>query len=733
MKRLREKIMEKKVKKTTQTNQQKKTGGKKETPKGLPKGPARAIILWFLIGLGLLWLFHKSEDYVAGTPEKLSYSQFYKMVKDNPETGRIKSAIRTENAIKGRFADDRRYEVKVPIEFPEDLDKLLREDGLNYGIESGTIWLNIFMTIGPVLLIIAFFWFVFYRGSQAGGRLLSFGKSKARQVSEDHIQITFNDVAGIDEAKEELSEIIEFLKEPKKFQRLGGKIPKGVLLMGPPGTGKTLLAKAVAGEAKVPFFTISGSDFVEMFVGVGASRVRDLFEQAKRSSRSSGKGCIIFIDEIDAVGRQRFAGIGGGHDEREQTLNALLVEMDGFTTQEAVILIAATNRPDVLDPALLRPGRFDRRVVIDHPDIVGREAILKIHTKNIKLGKAVDLKSIARQTPGFSGADLANLANEAALLAARKDKDAVGKEELEISIERVMAGPERKSRVINDYEKKVVAYHESGHALLSLLIPKSDPLHKVSIIPRGVAALGYTMQLPTEDRYLSSKKELMARLTVLLGGRVAEKLVFDEITTGAQNDLEIATQAARRMVCEFGMSGKLGSLTFGRRQHQVFLGRDLTEERNYSEKTAVLIDEEVRRIVDEAYAKARRLLEEHRKKLETLAKELLMKEVMDVAEVKELLGFPKEKEGIKAEEGTEAQRHKGTKEEEKKGTEAQEGLEEGTKASASGGHRGTEEEKAEKAKEGVKKEEKSKNRSQKADAIVPEEGKKPEEGRENAA
>ena len=389
----------------------------------------------------------------------------------------------------------------------------------------------------------------------------------------------------------------------------------------------------------MPFFSISGSDFVEMFVGVGASRVRDLFEQSRRAAKQIGRGAIIFIDEIDAVGRQRFAGIGGGHDEREQTLNALLVEMDGFETQEGIVLMAATNRPDVLDPALLRPGRFDRQVVINLPDLTGREAILKVHVRKIKLGKEVDLKYVARQTPGFSGADLANLANEAALLAARWNKEAVGMKEMEAAIERVIAGPERKSRIINEREKRTTAYHESGHALLALLTPLADPLHKVSIIPRGAQALGYTMQLPLEDRYTMTRQELLARLIVMMGGRAAEELVFNEVTTGAQNDLENATEVARRMVCEFGMSERLGTLTYGKRERQVFLGRDLFEERNYSEQTAVLIDEEIRRIIDGAYTKARSELTAHRDKLETLAKSLLEKEVLDGEEVKRILGF----------------------------------------------------------------------------------------------
>jgi cell division protease FtsH len=444
----------------------------------------------------------------------------------------------------------------------------------------------------------------------------------------------------VDEAKEELREVIEFLKDPRKFQRLGGKIPKGVLLMGPPGTGKTLLAKAVAGEANVPFFSISGSDFVEMFVGVGASRVRDLFEQAKKSAKMGGRGAIIFIDEIDAVGRQRFAGIGGGHDEREQTLNALLVEMDGFNTQEGVILIAATNRPDVLDPALLRPGRFDRQVVIDRPDIVGREGILKVHARSVKLDKDSDLNSIARQTPGFTGADLANLVNEAALLAARRNKEAVTMAELRESIERVMAGPERKSRVISKREKSIVSYHESGHALLALITPGADPLHKVSILPRGMA-LGYTIRLPIEDRYIVTKDELFGQIVGLLGGRASEELTFGELSTGAQNDLEVATSIARKMVTRFGMSEKLGHLTFGHREEQIFLGRDIIEERNYSDQTALLIDQEIRKIIDESYARAKDGLMKHKDKLKLLAEKLLEKEVMEVEEIRTLLGIAK--------------------------------------------------------------------------------------------
>jgi cell division protease FtsH len=485
---------------------------------------------------------------------------------------------------------------------------------------------------------------------QGGSRVFSFGKSRAKLAGKEKSPVTFKDVAGVDEAKEELQEIIEFLKDPHRFTKLGGKIPKGVLLMGPPGTGKTLLAKAVAGEANVPFFSISGSDFVEMFVGVGAARVRDLFEQAKRAAKTGGKGAIIFVDEIDAVGRQRFAGIGGGHDEREQTLNALLVEMDGFDTHAGVILIASTNRPDVLDPALLRPGRFDRQVVVPLPDLIGREAILKVHAAKVKLAPGVDLKTIAKQTTYFSGADLANLVNEGALLAARMNKDAIGMTELQESIERVMAGPQRKSKKISDKERKIVAYHESGHALVALLTPGADPVHKVTIIPRGMAG-GYTVTLPEEDRTLQSLSFFLAELPVILGGRVAEQVIFGDITTGAHNDLQKATQIARQMVCRFGMSEKLGPMIFGKENGMVFLGRDLMEERNYSEETARLIDSEVKRIIEEAYAKAQKLLTENRDKLELLAKMLLEKETLDADEIRHIVGIPLPSSGTQAPEG----------------------------------------------------------------------------------
>ncbi len=615
------------------------------------------ILLAVLFFLGLI-----AEQYEKSMQVKTTYSEFFNMVEQNQQTRRIASVQLGEGVADVTLQDGKSFSVNIPVEDTE-LIKALRENVSDFTIKpSSVMWLNIISLLWPLFILGMIIWFA-YRGSQAGGnRLFSFGKSKVHQINENKVRVTFKDVAGVEEAKEELSEVIDFLKDPQKFQKLGGKIPKGVLLMGAPGTGKTLLAKAVAGEAGVPFLSISGSDFVEMFVGVGASRVRDLFEQAKKASKVSGHGSIIFIDEIDAVGRQRFAGIGGGHDEREQTLNALLVEMDGFNTQEGIILMAATNRPDVLDPALLRPGRFDRQIVIDRPDLIGREEILKVHVRNIKLDKKVSLNSIARQTPGFTGADIANLVNEAALLAARRNKDSVTMEELQGSIERVVAGPERRSRVISKEEKIIVAYHESGHALLSMLVPGVDPLHKVSIIPRGTAALGYTLQLPIQDRFIMTKKELISRLVVFLGGRASEELIFNEVTTGAHNDLEIATRSARRMVCEFGMSDKLGHLTFGHRQQQIFLGRDMLDEKNYSEQTAVLIDQEVRKIIDGSYEQAKKLLTDNIDKLKSLAESLLEKEVMDATEVRELLGLPyegievaqKQPKGKKQEDAAEA-------------------------------------------------------------------------------
>ncbi|MCD6231621.1 ATP-dependent zinc metalloprotease FtsH, partial [Candidatus Aerophobetes bacterium] len=473
-----------------------------------------------------------------------------------------------------------------------------------------------------------------------GSKAFSFGKSRARLVSKEKMRVTFNDVAGAREAKEELREIIEFLKNPQKFQRLGAKIPKGIILVGPPGCGKTLLAKAVAGEAGVPFFSISGSDFVEMFVGVGAARVRDLFEQGRRNAPS-----IIFIDELDAVGRQRFAGIGGGHDEKEQTLNQLLVELDGFNPREGVIIMGATNRPDVLDVALLRPGRFDRRITINVPDIKEREEILALHMRGKPIAKNVDIKILARRTPGFVGADLENLVNEASLLAAREGKDKIGMKELEESIDRVIAGPEKKSRVMREREKKIISYHESGHTLVGNLLPFADPIYKVSIIPRGSAALGYTLQLPLEDKYLATKSELLDKLTTLLAGRASEELIFNEVSTGAQDDLKKATYLARKMVCDYGMSEKLGPVALGSNS-EVFLGRDLLKEKNYSEELAFNVDEEIHNIVESCYQKALDILKKHKDKLIRLAKRLEEKEILNKEEIEEAIGKEVKKEII---------------------------------------------------------------------------------------
>ncbi len=613
-----------------------------------PQNSIGSIVIWVFMILGMLYIFNTVNQSFEKPAQELTYSKFFEMLKENTVSQKIKAAAKTDNIVKGEFASGEKFIVNVP-ENDQDLIKALRENLKSFDIKPPkTLWVNLFYSLGPMVLFILFLWLFAYRspGGAGGGKIWAFGKSRATLASDQNLKITFADVAGVDEAKEELKEVIEFLKDPRKFQRLGGKIPKGVLLMGHPGTGKTLLAKAVAGEANVPFLSISGSDFVEMFVGVGASRVRDLFEQAKKSAKQSGRGAIIFIDEIDAVGRQRFAGIGGGHDEREQTLNALLVEMDGFNTQEGVILIAATNRPDVLDPALLRPGRFDRQIVIDMPDIVGREAILKVHSKNVKLDPATNLKTIARQTPGFSGADLANLVNEAALLAARRNKETVTMNELQEAMERVMAGPERKSKIISKQEKLIVSYHESGHALLALIIPGADPLHKVSILPRGMA-LGYTIRLPIEDRYIVSKTELLGRISGLLGGRASEEIIFHEVSTGAQNDLEVATALARKMVTRFGMSEKLGHLTFGHKEEQIFLGRDIMEQQNYSDQTALIIDQEIRKIVDECYVRAKGELLKHQDKLKLLAEKLLEKEIMEIDQIRELTGFKAEekKEG----------------------------------------------------------------------------------------
>jgi cell division protease FtsH len=501
--------------------------------------------------------------------------------------------------------------------------------------EQNSFWQSVIISWLPMLFLFFIFFFFMRQLQAGGGKAMSFGKAKARLLTEHHNKVTFADVAGIDEAKDELQEIIEFLKEPKRFTRLGGRIPKGVLLMGPPGTGKTLLARAIAGEAGVPFFSISGSDFVEMFVGVGASRVRDLFEQGKKHAP-----CIIFIDEIDAVGRHRGAGLGGGHDEREQTLNQLLVEMDGFESNEGVILIAATNRPDVLDPALQRPGRFDRRVVVPRPDVRGREGILKVHTRKVPLGDDVDLKVIARGTPGFAGADLENLVNEAALLAARRSKDRVDMRDIEAAKDKVLMGSERKSMIISEREKRTTAYHEAGHTLVAKLLPGTDPIHKVTIIPRG-RALGLTQQLPLEDRLNLTREFAINEIAILMGGRIAEELVFGQQTTGAGNDIEVATDLARKMVCEWGMSEKMGPLTFGKKEESIFLGRDLVAHQDYSEKTAQTIDEEVKRIVMDQYGRAKKILEDNRKLLEHLAESLLEYESLDGDEIDKILSGEK--------------------------------------------------------------------------------------------
>jgi cell division protease FtsH len=515
-----------------------------------------------------------------------------------------------------------------------DLVKVLREKDVQIEVkppDESPWYITFLVTWGPFILFLGL-WFFLMRQMQIGGnKALSFGKSRARMLTEERKKVTFSDVAGVDEAKEEVLEIIEFLKDPRKFQKLGGRIPKGVLVVGPPGTGKTLLAKAIAGEAGVPFFSISGSDFVEMFVGVGASRVRDLFEQGKKHAP-----CIIFIDEIDAVGRLRGAGLGGGHDEREQTLNQLLVEMDGFDTTEGVILVAATNRPDVLDPALLRPGRFDRQVVVNRPDLKGRSEILKVHTKKVPVAANVELEKIARGTPGFSGADLENLVNEAALWAARQNKKEVENIDFEMAKDKVMMGAERKSMILTEEEKRVTAYHEAGHALMAKLLPGTDPVHKVTIIPRG-RALGVTMQLPTDDRHNYSKEFLYNTLAILMGGRVAEELVFKHVTTGAGNDLERATDLARKMVCEWGMSEKLGPLTFGQKEDSVFLGRDFTTKRDVSDQVALEIDLEIKRFVTENYERAKRVLTEQMASLKALAEALLEKEVLDAPEIDQIL------------------------------------------------------------------------------------------------
>ena len=587
------------------------------------------LALWMVIGLIVILLFQLFQQNQSPRGE-IVFSDFLKKV----ESGEVREVTLKGNNVSGRLSDGSSFRT-FTADYP-DLVKSLKDRGVKIDVKppDTNSWLAIVLQWVPMLLFIGV-WIFFMRQMQGGGaKALPFGKARARLISEKQNKVTFQDVAGVDEAKEELREIIEFLKDPPKFQKLGGKIPKGVLLVGPPGTGKTLLAKAIAGEANVPFFSISGSDFVEMFVGVGASRVRDLFEQGKKHAP-----CIIFMDEIDAVGRHRGAGLGGGHDEREQTLNQLLVEMDGFETNEGVILIAATNRPDVLDPALLRPGRFDRQVVVARPDVRGREEILKVHSRRIPLAPKVDLKVLARGTPGFSGADLANLVNEAALLAARQDKKVVEMIDFENAKDKVLMGVERRSMIISETEKKTIAYHEAGHALVADLLPGADPLHKVTIIPRG-RALGLTQQLPADDKYNYSRDYLINRITILLGGRAAEEIVFQQQTTGAGDDLEKATEMARKMVCEWGMSDRMGPLTFGKGEEHIFLGREVARPKDFSEETAVLIDSEIKRIVVESAARARHMIESNLEKLHALARALLERESLDGEEIARILRVP---------------------------------------------------------------------------------------------
>jgi len=588
---------------------------------------SRSILLYLVIIFIAFSLISRFSTEMV-TQEKIDYTQFLDYV-NKGEIERVKIVEREITGITKSGLNFRTIN-------PGDQNLIETLTAKNVAIDSDlpaqpTWWQGLISNIFPVLLLIGAWIFLMQQTQGGGNRVMQFGKSRAKLHTEDKTKVTFADVAGVDEAKEELQEVVEFLKHPKKFMELGARIPKGVLLFGPPGTGKTLLARAVAGEAGVPFFSISGSDFVEMFVGVGASRVRDLFDQAKKHSP-----CIVFIDEIDAVGRQRGAGLGGGHDEREQTLNQLLVEMDGFGVNEGIIVLAGTNRPDILDPALLRPGRFDRQIAVDRPDVLGRKEILKVHAKGKPLAKEVDLDVLARRTPGFTGADLANLMNEAALLAARRNKKQIGMSELEDAVDRVIAGPERKSRLISDKEKRLVAYHESGHTLVAWLIPNADPIHKVTIIPRGGAG-GYTLMLPKEDRYFMTRGELMDKIAILLGGRVAEELVLNEISTGAQNDLERATALARKMVTEYGMSEAIGPLTLGNRQEQVFLGRDIARDRNYSEEVASTIDKEVRRLIETSYERAKKLINGNLEKLHLLAEELIKKETLEGEEVKLLL------------------------------------------------------------------------------------------------
>ena len=589
------------------------------------------VTFYLLIIIVAIWMI---DYYSASTVSKtdITYSAFMKHVQQDE----VKQVTIVDNVISGKLKDGKDFSTVAPSD--DSLIPTLRARDIEIKAElppQPPWWTTILSSLLPMLLIVGILFMLMQQSQGGGGRVMNFGKSRARRYDEDNIKITFKDVAGADEAKQELEEVVEFLKHPKKYNDLGAKIPKGVLLYGPPGTGKTLLAKAVAGEAGVPFFSISGSDFVEMFVGVGASRVRDLFEQAKKSAP-----CIVFIDEIDAVGRQRGAGLGGGHDEREQTLNQLLVEMDGFGANEGIIMIAATNRPDILDPALLRPGRFDRQIVVDRPDIKGRQEILKVNVKGKPISPEVELGVIARRTPGFTGADLSNLVNEAALMAARKNKNKIDMPEMEEAAERVIMGPERRSRVISDKEKRLTAYHEGGHTLVGMLLDNTDPVHKVTIIPRGRAG-GYTLSLPKEDRYYATRSEMLDELKVLLGGRVAEALVLKEISSGASNDLQRATSLARQMICEYGMSPELGPMTFGHRQDQVFLGRDIGRDKDYSEEVAAKIDKEIRKFIDEAYQKTESLLNENMDKLHLIADALIERETLEGEEIDQLMKYGK--------------------------------------------------------------------------------------------
>jgi len=588
----------------------------------------KTAIFWVvLICLGvLLWTIVRTGKHP--TEEQIAFSDFMDQVQDK----KIKEVTISGNEVHGTYqGGDRGLRTFMPLNYPAVYD-LLKQNGVHYDIKDSNSnpWFSLLVQASPFILLLAFWIFMMRQMQSGGNKALSFGKSRARLHSTQQKKVTFKDVAGVEEAKEELQEIIEFLREPQKFQKLGGRIPKGVLLIGPPGTGKTLLARAIAGEASVPFFSISGSDFVEMFVGVGASRVRDLFEQGKKNAP-----CIIFIDEIDAVGRHRGAGLGGGHDEREQTLNQLLVEMDGFESNEGVILVAATNRPDVLDPALLRPGRFDRRVVVGLPDVGGREAILRVHTKKIPLGDNVDLSVLGRGTPGLAGADLANLVNEAALNAARQNRKVVMMIDFELAKDKILMGAERKSMILSDDEKRNTAYHEAGHALVAATLPDADPLHKVTIIPRGMA-LGVTMQLPIDDKHSYNKQYLEARLAILMAGRIAEERFMHHMTTGAGNDIERATDMARKMVCEWGMSA-LGPLSFGKKEEQIFLGREIAQHRDYSEETAIRIDEQVKKLVQGGYDTAVKIIEEHSDALVRIAEALLEREILDGNEVMQII------------------------------------------------------------------------------------------------